>query len=276
MRFLVIYPGRFHLFHLGHKFVYDYLVKQWTPLGGSVYIATTEKQQAGTSPFTYSDKVAMLTKMGVPASHILKVVNPYAITDYVNDLPDADDTVLVFALGAKDQQLVRDANGKVTQRPRFEFKPKKDGTPSATQPLPDDLGQCRPVSEGVAYVEVVDTQEFKVAGQSVTSASQVRKMYVDGNQHDREQIITDLYGDPDPELQEIFDLRLGVDDPQDIVTYGQEQIYTGDNPVNVMKERRELLARRITLLQEQIRYFRRTRLNEQRQDYIDERRPRKK
>ena len=38
---VAIYPGRFHPFHKGHKFVYDYLSKKY----GTVYIATSDKQK---------------------------------------------------------------------------------------------------------------------------------------------------------------------------------------------------------------------------------------
>lgn len=210
MNYLVIYPGRFHVFHLGHKAVYDYLVNKYQPIGGSVYIATSDIQSPVTSPFSYSDKVAMLTKMGVPASHIIKVTNPYSIEEYTGNLPDANDTVLIFAVGAKDQKLVKDANGKVVQRPRFNFAPKRDGSPAKVQPLPENLNQCKPVSDKVAYVDVVNTQEFKVQGQTITDASKIRNMYIKGNNADRNQIITDLYGTPDQELRDIFDQKLGV------------------------------------------------------------------
>jgi hypothetical protein len=152
----------------------------------------------------------MLTKMGVPASHIIKTSNLYSIDEYASNLPDAADTVLVFAVGAKDQQLVKDNNGKVTQRPRFNFKPTRSGDPSKTQPLPENLNQCRPVAEKIAYVQVVPTQNFQVRGINASSASEVRKMYLKGNDQDRNQIITDLYGAPDPHLRDIFDKKLGV------------------------------------------------------------------
>jgi hypothetical protein len=270
MNYLVIYPGRFHLFHRGHKGVYDYLVKKYTPLGGRVKIATTEKQDGASSPFSYSDKVTMLTKMGVPASDIVKVVNPYHITEYTN-IPDPENTVLIFAVGAKDQQLIKDADGKVIQRPRFSFAPKRDGSPANPQPLPKNLKDCKPISDGTAYVDVVDTIPFKVLGQDADSASTVRKMYVDGNENDRNQIITDLYGAPDPELKDIFDQRLGVNEPQDAVIYGQEKVFAGDQPVTVMRENRMAkLQKNIQYLREQIQILRDS------QDYIDECRPRKK
>jgi len=270
MNYLVIYPGRFHIFHLGHKAVYDYLVKKY---GDNVYIATSNIQASGTSPFSYSDKVAMLTKMGVPSSHILQVANPYATTEYTQSSADPENTVLIFAVGAKDQKLVKDASGKVIQRPRFTFAPKKDGSPSAIQPLPDNLKKCQPISTGVAYADVVPTQEFKVLGKSADSASAVRKLYIEGNDADRNQIITDLYGAPYPELRDIFDQKLGVNAPQEGVIYGQEKIFAGDNPVSVMRERKEHLLAKITHLREQLAQVRQVISNLEDPvvvDYIDE------
>ena len=59
--------------------------------------------------------------------------------------------------------------------------------------MPEKLSQCRPVADNVAYVDVVPTQNFKVRGVDATSASEIRKMYLKGNDQDRNQIITDLY-----------------------------------------------------------------------------------
>ena len=267
MNYLVIYPGRFHLFHRGHKGVYDYLVKKYTPVGGHVKIATTEKQDPVNSPFSYSDKVAMLTKMGVPASDIIKVINPYGIDEY--SMFDPENTVLIFAVGAKDQQTIKDAAGKIVQRPRFSFKPKKDGAPSATQPLPGNLKKCRPISDGVVYVDVVDTIPFKVLGKNADSASQVRKLYLDGNDNDRNQIITDLYGAPDPELRAIFDQRLD-NKQEEIITYGAE-ILDGGLKDGGMRENRRIklkkLSERIQQLKQAIKESRITPINP---DYIDE------
>ena len=122
-----------------------------------------------------------------------------------------------------------------------------------------------------AYVEKVNTHDFKVQGQTITDASAIRKMYKDGNQADRLQIITDLYGRPDPELTAMFDERLGVNEPQDAVIYGQEKKFAGDNPVKVMREDR------MTKLQENIQQLRsKLKTLRESQDYIEEKTSRKK
>ena len=124
---------------------------------------------------------------------------------------------------------------------------------------------------------ITPTVNFKVQGQDADSASAVRKLYRNGNDTDRMQIITDLYGSADPEIKDVFDQRLGVNQPVEGIIYGQEKIFAGDNPVNVMRERREMLMKKITEMQEQLANFRRSTLNEHAsQDYIDEKHHRKK
>ena len=257
MNYLVIYPGRFHPFHLGHKASYDWLTKQFGE--NSVYIASSNVQDPDTSPFTFADKVAMMTKLGVPVGHIVNVKNPYQATEITSSLSDEEkqDTALIFAVSAKDAE-------------RFTFAPKKDGTPSYLQPLPENKKGLKPMTK-CGYIAITPTVNFKVKGVDADSASQIRKLYLDGNDNDRKQIITDLYGTPDAELQAIFDERLGVNNPQEGIIYGQEGVYAGDGPVSVMRESRMAkLQENIQMLRYQLEALRES------QDYIDERRPRKK
>lgn len=250
MRTVAVYPGRFHVFHQGHRAVYDHLVNQFGQ--ENVYIATSAKQNDTDSPFTFADKVAMMTKMGVPPSRIIQVTNPYKIDEMVNllGLDPATDN-LVYALGAKDAE-------------RFKY------TPESALQLLSQTKKMKPVGKH-AYVEVVPTATFNVLGQPVSSASAIRKLYLDGNDNDRNQIIADLYGTQDADLKAIFDERLGVNAPKEGIIYGQEAIYAGDNAVSVMRENRlAKLQKNIQYLREQIQVLK------ERQDYIDERRPRKK
>lgn len=245
MRTVAVYPGRFHVFHRGHQAVYDHLVKQYGP--ENVYIATSAKQDASKdNPFSYADKVTMMTKMGVPASRIVQVVNPYKIDEIIKtlDLDPAQDR-LVYALGAKDAQ-------------RFNY------TADSMLQLLSQTKKMKPV--GVhAYVEIVPTATFNVLGQAVQSASDIRKMYMSGNDNDRNQIIADLYGTSDAEIKNIFDSALGVNRPEEGIIYGQERIYAGDQPVSVMREER------LACLRENIEYLRKAiqQLRDS-QDYIDE------
>jgi cytidyltransferase-like protein len=253
MNYLVIYPGRFHPFHLGHKASYDWLTQQFGE--NAVYIASSDKQNDEDSPFRYEDKVKMVIKLGVPAGHIKQVKNPYQATEITKALSDEEkaNTVLVFAVSAKDAQ-------------RFDFKPKADGSPSYLQPLPENEKGMKPMTQH-GYVAITPTVNFKVKGQDANSASQIRKLYTAGNDNDRDQIIVDLYGVADPELKAIFDKQLGVNAPQEGIVYGQEAVFAGDNPVSIMREERlACLRENIIFLQDRIRQLR------DGLDYIEEKR----
>ena len=194
MRTIVVLPGRYEPFHRGHKASYDHLVKQFGD--NNVFIATSGVQAPITHPFAYSDKVDMITRLGISPSHVVKVKNPYQAQELTQQF-DADDTALVFAVSEKD----------MGDTPRFKFGRKLDGSPSYMQPYPKDGKKLQPLSRH-AYVLVTPTVDFKVRGQSVRSASEIRKMYADDNDAGREQIIADLYGSPDAHLKDIFDQRL--------------------------------------------------------------------
>lgn len=198
MNLLVVYPGRFHPFHLGHKASYDYLVKKYG--ADNVYIATSDVQAPATSPFSYPDKVAMMTKLGIPASHIVQVKNPYQVKEITSSLPDPENTALIFAVSEKDMA----GDGA-----RFKFGTKKNGEPSYMQPLPENLKQLQSLTKH-AYVDIAPTVNFKVRGKDANSASEIRKMFINGSEADRDQIITDLYGTYYPELRDIFDQKLGI------------------------------------------------------------------
>jgi len=236
---------------------YDWLTKQFGD--NNVYIASSGVQAPDTSPFSFSDKMTMMTKLGVPASHVVNVKNPYQAVEITSKLSDEEraNTALIFAVSAKDAE-------------RFTFAPKKDGSPGYLQPLPENQKGMKPMTKH-GYVVVTPTVNFRVKGVDANSASQIRKLYLDGNDADRNQIITDLYGAPDPELRDIFDQRLGINAPQEAVIYGQEAVFAGDNPVTVMREHK--LAR----IQENIQWLKnKIKTVKESQDYIDERKARKK
>jgi len=257
MNYLVIYPGRFHPFHLGHMASYDWLTKQYGD--NNVYIASSSVQAADTSPFSFGDKMTMMTKLGVPPGHVVNVKNPYQAVEITSGLSDEEraDTALIFAVSAKDAE-------------RFNFAPKKDGSPGYLQPIPENKKGMQPMTRH-GYVAVTPTVNFRVNGVDANSASQIRKLYLDGNDSDRDQIITDLYGTPDPELRDIFDQRLGVNAAQEAVVYGQEAVFAGDNPVSVMREHK------LAQIQENIQWLKnKIKTVKESRDYIDERKARKK
>lgn len=238
MNTVVIYPGRFQPFHKGHKASYDHLVDQF---GDGVYIATSGIQAPVTSPFSYTDKVAMMTKTGVPRGRVVQVRNPYQAQEITQNIPEPDDTVLIFAVSEKDM---------AGDDARFKFGVKKDGSPSYMQPYPRDGKGVKPMDQH-AYVMVTPTVNFKVKGKDANSATEIRKLYTDGNDADRIQIVTDLYGEPDPTLKDIFDQRLLPAQRARDFVYKQKPLDTNvmDTPAPLQREGREKLARLLESIQ---------------------------
>lgn len=254
MNIIVVYPGRFHPFHLGHKASYDWLVNKF---GEGVYIATSNVQNDTDSPFSYSDKVQMMTRLGIPASHVVQTRNPYQVKEITDNLTAEEKatTALVFAVSAKDAE-------------RFSFKPKKNGEPSYLQPLPENLKKLKPMSKQ-GYVVITPTVNFRVKGQDANSASEIRKLYQKGNTTDRTNIITDLYGAPDAAIQEIFDQRLGTT-PVETVRYGTPIIDGGvkdgmARESRVNRAKIQLLKEKIQAVKQQIKEA-----HQQQSDYVDE------
>ena len=262
MNVIVIYPGRFHPFHRGHLASYEYLTKKYG--ADNVYIATSNVQAPVTSPFSYSDKVDMMTRLGVPAGHVVQVRNPYQAREIYDNIPDRENTALIYAVSEKDMQ----ADGA-----RFKFGTKKNGEPSYMQPMPESLKQLRPLTQH-AYVAVTPTVNFRVQGADANSASQIRKAYVAGSDADRDSIIADLYGEVYPNLRDIFDARLGLNEKVQGIIYGKERIFAGDNPVSVMRERREKMAQlleHVNQLERQVQLDHEPIQEDLVEDYIDER-----
>ena len=231
MNIIVIYPGRFHPFHRGHMASYEYLTKQYG--ADNVYIATSNVQAPVTSPFSYADKVEMMTKLGVPPGHVVQVRNPYQAREIYDNIPDPDNTALIYAVSEKDMQ----ADGA-----RFKFGTKKNGEPSYMQPMPENLKQLKPLKQH-AYVAVTPTVNFRVQGADANSASQIRQAYIKGSDANRDSIIADLYGEVYPSLRDTFDARLGLNEKLQGIIYGKEKIFTGDNPVSVMREHRQKMTK---------------------------------
>lgn len=188
---LVIYPGGFHPFHLGHASVFDHLAKKFN--NADVFVAATNTTTE--RPFEFQDKSFLANQSGVPNGRFVQVKSPYRATEITQNY-DSENTVLVFAVSEKD-------------RDRISFTPKKDGSPSYFQPY-DENKSLAPMNKH-AYIYVVPKLDFEIAGQQIDSASKIRKMYANADSEQRQQIINDLYpqaGAP-RKIRKILDRVLG-------------------------------------------------------------------
>lgn len=195
-KIFVIYPGRFHPFHKGHKGVYNYLSSKYG--GNDVYITTTDVVELPKSPFSFDEKVKMMTLTGVPPNKIIKVKNNYNLQSLVGQIPiDINRDSIVFAVSEKD--MIED--------PRFSRFTKKDGSPAYLQPIPKNLTKLQPaITHG--YIDTVPTTDFTVLGMPARSASQLRTQYTTLSPQKRKEFIKDLFGKYDVGVYNIMNNKL--------------------------------------------------------------------
>ena len=197
-RTIAVYAGRFHPFHIGHAGVYDQLAKRFGP--DNVFITTSGKVEPPKSPFTFADKVVMMQAAGIPKDHIVEEVSPYMPKNLAAKLDlNADRDFIVFGIGRKD----------MAEDPRFSFKPLKSGAPSYFQPY--DSGNYQPLGKH-GYIFPVDDINFKVNGESMKGATQIRAKYITSNDRERIEILKTLYPSADKmvlhTIKNIFDTKL--------------------------------------------------------------------
>jgi len=197
-KIFVIYPGRFHPFHKGHKGVYNYLSSKYG--GNDVYITTTDVVELPKSPFSFDEKVKMMTLTGVPVNKIIKVKNNYNLQSLVGQIPiDINRDSIIFAVSEKD----------MTEDPRFSRFVKKDGSPAYLQPIPKNLDKLQPaITHG--YIDTVPTTDFTILGMPARSASQLRSQYVNLTPQLKKSFVKDLFGKYDDTVYNIMNNKLGV------------------------------------------------------------------
>ena len=193
----VIYPGRFHPFHKGHKGVYNYLSTKYG--GNDVYITTTDVVELPKSPFSFDEKAKMMTLTGVPKNKIIKVKNNYNLQNLVSQIPiDINRDSIIFVVSEKD----------MAEDPRFSRFTKKDGSPAYLQPIPKNLDKLQPaITRG--YIDTVPTTDFTVLGKPARSASELRSQYGILNPQQRKSFIKDLFGKYDDNVYNIMNNKLG-------------------------------------------------------------------
>lgn len=187
---LVIYPGGFHPFHLGHASVFDHLAHKFSD--GEVFVAATDAKTE--RPFGFEDKKFLAGQSGVPTDRFVQVKSPYKAEEITSKF-DPNTTMLVFAVSEKDSD-------------RFSFAPKKDGTPSYFQSYTESSDQ--PMSKH-GYIYIVPKIDFEISGQVIDSASKIRTMYAAADDEERKGIIHDLYplGKAPKKIKNILDNVLG-------------------------------------------------------------------
>jgi cytidyltransferase-like protein len=207
-RVVAVYAGRFHPFHHGHAEVFRELAAKFG--SNNTYITTSGKIEPEKSPFTFAEKALMMQAAGVPNGHVVEETVPYAPVNLPTKLNlDPNTDVMVFGVGQKD----------MAEDPRFAFKPLKDGSPSYFQPYTGK--DLKPFTNqkgvdgtraGHAYIYPVRDVQFSIAGQTINSASQIRKLYKEASDEGKLAILNELYpngGALVQKIKRIFDAKLG-------------------------------------------------------------------
>ena len=201
---VVIYPGRFHPFHIGHGKVFKYLKQQYK--GAQVFIASSDKTDNHKSPFTFQEKKKMMQLAGVDPNSIVQCKVPYVATE-ITDRFDPDKTVIVYAVSEKD----------MAEDPRFNFpdtgmalltRGAKKGQPAHMQKWPG-IENAKPLRDH-SYITTVPTFKFEIRGQAINSATQIRDMIAKADESTLEQILQDLYGNPNipKDVMQLFQNKL--------------------------------------------------------------------
>jgi hypothetical protein len=193
----VIYPGRFHPFHTGHKGVYNYLSTKFG--GNDVYITTTGVVELPKSPFSFDEKKEMMMATGIPSNKILNVKNNYNLQSVSSQIPiNVERDSIIFAVSQKD----------MAEDPRFKNFVKKDGSPSYLQPMPKNESKLEPAIKH-GYLITVPTTDFTVLGLPARSASQLRSQYSTLKPEQQKAFIVDLFGSYNPKIHKILNNKLG-------------------------------------------------------------------
>lgn len=175
-RTVAIFTGRFQPFHSGHYSIYEKMVKEFGK--ENVFIASSDKTEAGKSPFKFKDKEQIMTRMfDIPEEMIVQVKNPYAPVEILQSLPP--ETTYVTAVSQKDAERL--SGGKYFQ------------------PYTPDVKTAGYTEKG--YFIVAPEMKLDVDGKNI-SGTQLRAIFGNPNITDeiKQEIFTKVYGKFDNDI----------------------------------------------------------------------------
>ena len=176
-RTVAIFAGRFQPFHAGHYSIYKAMVKKFGE--DNVFVASSNKTDDIKSPFGFSDKKEIMTKMfDMPEDKIVQVKNPYTPVEILQKLPP--NTVYVTAVSQKDAERL---GGKYFKS--FEDTPEEERKGYGEQ----------------GYVIIAPEMQLQINGKNI-SGTQIRSVLGNPNITDRakQEIFTKIYGKFDKKL----------------------------------------------------------------------------
>lgn len=189
---VVLYPGRFQPFHLGHAEVFRSLQSQFGR--DNVFIATSNKVELPKSPFNFSEKTVLMSAAGIPGDRIIEVSNPYKLPE-----PQFNpaNTIFIAVVGSPDRDRLRPDSVK------------KDGNPGYFKTF-ESLDKCV-TADKHGYVIIADERQKvitindKPADVSHGTPARAAWNAVRDNPKSRSEYLLQMYGRDDPELGRILD-----------------------------------------------------------------------
>lgn len=188
---VVLYPGRFQPFHLGHGEVFHDLQSKFGR--DSVYIATSNKTELPKSPFNFTDKNILMHAAGIPSDRILEVVSPYKLPAQFNPA----NTIFIAAVGAPDAKRLSPDSIK------------KDGNESYFKTF-KNIKECATADKhGYVYIEPERKKIITINGEArdVSHGTPSREVWnlVRNDPKGRSEYLMQMYGRNDPELGRVLD-----------------------------------------------------------------------
>ena len=203
MKKVVIYPGRFQPMLPHHANVYTQLQAQFPD--ADVYISTSDKVEPGKSPFNFKEKAEIMSQMhNIPMDKIIQAKSPYLVDSYAKSF-DQDNTMVIFAVGAKDEDRFPmknlDPNTGLDMTVRGEARPKYYQMINTLKQHP-----ALPMGErGYVY----NAPTVKSDNDEVASASAFRNAFVSApDEGSRKEIFNKYMGTFDNNVYDLFTNKL--------------------------------------------------------------------
>lgn len=204
---VVLYPGRFQPFHLGHKDVFTSLQNKFGR--NNVYISTSNKVKPPRSPFNFSEKIQFMHAAGIHSDRIIESKMPYSLPPQF----DPKNTILILAVGAPDYAEL-DVDGYYTEKTKTGRKSKIPVGKKVGDPKPyksfQGLENCTTADQHIYIIMAnerkkiiqIDKEKFDVSHGSMVRDAWVK---IRNNPQQRQQFVVQLYGQYNPEIDRLLD-----------------------------------------------------------------------
>lgn len=188
---VVIFPGGFHPFHLGHKSVFDLLQQKFPNADHYIAITGYTKDR----PFELKEKIDLMKAAGVNIKNIKEVKNPFRSEEILRKYNPKTDKVVFVA--SEKEKLDPEKKSLFT-------RVKKDGSPSYFQ----DYSSNMETFDKHGYIITLPTVKFNVLGNQINSASELRALYKSLDNNKRIELIEQLYTKDFKKVKNILDKHL--------------------------------------------------------------------